>query len=78
MPKPTPAPQAIMSDSRSGRPMGPVRLTRAMAARAATMPTIAVGPGRSPATRPPTTGSTAEITAVMGEITVIRPPASPR
>ena len=77
-PKPRPEPSATSSDSGSGRPIGPLRLTSAMATSAAAMPTTASGPGRSPETRPPITGTTAATTAEMGDTTAMRPVASPR
>ena len=58
--------------------MGPLRLTRAMAAIAAKIPTTASAPGRSPEISPPTTGTTAATTAVIGEMIAMRPPARPR
>ena len=41
------------------------------------MPRTASGPGRSPETSPPITGTTAATTAEMGDTTAIRPLASP-
>ena len=52
---------------------GGARLTRAMATSAQPTPTSRTAGGRSPLTRPTTTGMAAEVTAVTGATTVMAP-----
>ena len=62
--------------SRSRPPAGP-RLTSAIAAMAQTAPMSEAAAGRSPSSRPPVSGTSAEVTAVTGATTAIAPLASP-